>query len=113
MLFEQFFPAVARNLVTRSIIFQPGFVLLADINRIGTTGVEFAARRLIGWRRDFTFKLLRLPSVIGVKHGKGWLAALVGTIVVFAKKFWFLLLAIPAAIWGGVKRLAGRGDPAT
>ena len=54
-----------------------------------------------------------LASVIGVKHGKGWLAALGGMILVFAKKFWFLLLVIPAAIWGGIKRLAGRGDPAT
>ena len=49
-----------------------------------------------------------LASVIGVKHGKGWLAGLFGAIAVFAKKFWFLFLAIPAAIWGGVKRLAGR-----
>jgi len=49
-----------------------------------------------------------LASVIGVKHGKGWLAAIGGMILVFAKKFWFLLLVVPAAIWGGIKRLAGR-----
>lgn len=54
-----------------------------------------------------------LASVIGVKHGKGWLAAMGGMILLFAKKAWFLLLAIPAAIWGGIKKLSGRGDPAT
>jgi hypothetical protein len=50
-----------------------------------------------------------LASVIGVKHSKGWLAAAGGMILVFAKKFWFLLLAIPAAIWGGIKKLTGGG----
>ncbi len=51
-----------------------------------------------------------LASVIGVKHGKGWLAAAGGMILVFAKKFWFLLLAIPAVIWGGIKKLTGGGS---
>lgn len=48
-----------------------------------------------------------LASVIGVKHSKGWLAAAGGMILVFLKKFWFVLLAIPAAIWAGVKKMTG------
>lgn len=53
-----------------------------------------------------------LASVIGVKHGKGWLAGFAALILLLAKKFWFLLLIFPAAIWGGIKKFAGRSTPA-
>jgi uncharacterized membrane-anchored protein len=49
-----------------------------------------------------------LASVIGVKHGKGWLAGISAAILLLAKKFWFLLLVFPAAIWGGIKKFFGR-----
>jgi uncharacterized membrane-anchored protein len=52
-----------------------------------------------------------LASVMGVTQKKGTWAAIGAGILVFAKKLWFLLLLIPAAIWGAVKRLTGRGDP--
>ncbi len=51
-----------------------------------------------------------LASVIGVKYSKGWLAGLGAMIALFAKKLWVLLLVIPAAIWGGIKKLFGRQD---
>lgn len=44
----------------------------------------------------------------GVKYAnKGTLAAIGAAILLFAKKFWFLLLVVPAAIWGAVKKLTG------
>lgn len=49
-----------------------------------------------------------LASVIGVKHGKGWLAGIGATILLMAKKFWFLLVVIPAAIWSGIKKFTRR-----
>jgi uncharacterized membrane-anchored protein len=49
-----------------------------------------------------------LASVIGVKHNKGLLAGIAVAVLVFLKKFWFLLLIFPAAIWGGIKKLTGR-----
>jgi len=51
-----------------------------------------------------------LASVIGVKYSKGWLAGLGAMIALFAKKLWVLLLIIPAAIWGGIKKLVGRKE---
>lgn len=51
-----------------------------------------------------------LASVIGVKYSKGWLAGIGALIAVFAKKLWVLLLVIPAAIWGGIKKLFGRSE---
>ena len=54
-----------------------------------------------------------LASVVGVKYAnKGTLAAIGAMILVFAKKLWFLLLIIPAAIWRAIKTLAGRRDEA-
>lgn len=51
-----------------------------------------------------------LAAVMGVKYAnKGTLAALAAAALLFLKKFWFLLLAIPAALWAGIRRLAGRG----
>ena len=49
-----------------------------------------------------------LASVIGVKHSKGWLAGISAGILLALKKFWFLLLVVPAAIWGGIKRFVRR-----
>ena len=50
-----------------------------------------------------------LASVMGVEYTKkGTLAAIGAAILLFAKKAWFLLLAIPAAIIGAVKKLFGR-----
>ncbi len=51
-----------------------------------------------------------LASVVGVKYGKGTLAVIAAAILLFAKKLWFLLLIIPAAIWGVIKKMAGRRD---
>lgn len=51
-----------------------------------------------------------LASVIGVKYSKGWLAGIGAMIALFAKKLWVLLLIIPAAIWGGIKKLVGRNE---
>lgn len=51
-----------------------------------------------------------LASVIGVKYGRGWLAGIGAMILLFAKKLWVLLLVIPAAIWGGIKKLVGRHE---
>jgi uncharacterized membrane-anchored protein len=51
-----------------------------------------------------------LASVIGVKYSKSWLAGIGALIAVFAKKLWVLLLVIPAAIWGGIKKLFGRSE---
>lgn len=51
-----------------------------------------------------------LATVMGVNYSnKGPLAALGTAILVFAKKLWFLLLAIPLALWGVVKKMTGRG----
>ncbi|WP_193367834.1 DUF2167 domain-containing protein [Pelagibius marinus] len=51
-----------------------------------------------------------LATVMGVQYSqKGTLAAIGAAILVFAKKLWFLLIAIPVAIWGGIRRLFGRG----
>lgn len=51
-----------------------------------------------------------LATVMGVEYTKkGTLAAIGAAILVFAKKLWFLLIAIPVAIWGGIRRLFGRG----
>jgi len=51
-----------------------------------------------------------LASAMGVKYGnKGTFAAIGAMLLAFAKKFWFMLLAVPAILWGAVKRLAG-GD---
>ena len=44
-------------------------------------------------------------AALGVKFGKGFLALA----LIFVKKFWFLLLIIPAAIW---KFLSGRSKTA-
>jgi len=52
-----------------------------------------------------------LASVMGVTQKKGTWAAIGAAVLLFAKKLWFLLLLIPAAIWGAVKKLTGRGDP--
>ena len=49
-----------------------------------------------------------LAALVGTKKGQGWLAGIGATLAVLLKKFWFLLLALPAAIWGGMKRLARR-----
>lgn len=51
-----------------------------------------------------------LASVMGVKYSKGWLAGIGGAILLLAKKFWFLLVAVPAAFWAAIKRLFGRGE---
>lgn len=51
-----------------------------------------------------------LASVIGVKYGKGWLAGIGAMILLFAKKLWVLFLVVPAAIWGGIKKLVGRHE---
>ncbi len=54
-----------------------------------------------------------LAAVVGTKHSnKGTFAAIGAAIMAFAKKLWFLLLIIPAAIWGAVKKLVGRDDEA-
>lgn len=54
-----------------------------------------------------------LASVMGVEYTKkGTLAAVGAAILLFAKKFWFLLLAIPAAIWGVVRKIFGGNKPA-
>lgn len=54
-----------------------------------------------------------LASVIGVKYSnKGTLAAIGAAILVFAKKFWFVLVAIPVALFGFLKRMLGRRDEA-
>jgi len=54
-----------------------------------------------------------LASVMGVEYTKkGTLAAIGAAILLFAKKFWFVVIAIPAAIWGAVKKFFGRGTPA-
>jgi len=45
---------------------------------------------------------------MGVRQNKGFFAAIGATILVFAKKLWFLLLLIPAAIWGFIKRMTGQ-----
>ena len=47
-----------------------------------------------------------------MKYGKGTLAVIGAAILLFAKKLWFLLLIIPAAIWGVIKKMAGRRDAA-
>lgn len=50
-----------------------------------------------------------LASVMGVQSAnKGTLAAIGAALLVFFKKLWFLLLALPLALWGVVKKLAGR-----
>ena len=50
-----------------------------------------------------------LASVVGVKYAnKGTLAAIGASIMLFAKKLWFLLLIIPVAIWGVIKKLLGQ-----
>jgi len=49
-----------------------------------------------------------LATVMGVRQNKGFFAAIGATILVFAKKLWFLLLLIPAAIWGFIKRMTGQ-----
>lgn len=49
-----------------------------------------------------------LASFIGVKHGKGWLAGISAAILLMAKKFWFLLVVFPAAIWSAIKKFAKR-----
>lgn len=51
-----------------------------------------------------------LASVMGVNYAKksGWLAALLGGAALILKKFWFLVLAIPVALWAGVRRLFSR-----
>jgi uncharacterized membrane-anchored protein len=54
-----------------------------------------------------------LASVVGVKYSKGTLAAIGAMVLLFAKKLWFLLLIIPAAIWGAIKKLTGRSDTET
>lgn len=52
-----------------------------------------------------------LASVMGVKYAnKGTLAAIGVALLIFAKKAWFLLLAIPIALWAGFKRLFRRGS---
>jgi uncharacterized membrane-anchored protein len=53
-----------------------------------------------------------LASVMGVEYSKkGTLAAIGAAILLFAKKLWFLLLAIPVMIWGGVKKFFGGRKP--
>jgi uncharacterized membrane-anchored protein len=53
-----------------------------------------------------------LASVMGVEYSKkGTLAAIFAAIVVFAKKLWFLLLAVPVMIWGAVKKVFGGSKP--
>ncbi len=55
-----------------------------------------------------------LASVVGVKYAnKGTLAAIGAMILLFAKKLWFLVLIIPAAIWRGIKKLGRRRDVST
>lgn len=53
-----------------------------------------------------------LAAVLGAQSGKkGPLAVIAAAIAAFFKKLWFLLLAIPAAIWGAVRRVfRGGGD---
>ncbi len=48
-----------------------------------------------------------VAAAFGTKTGRGFLAGLFATILIFAKKLWFLLLIIPAAIW---KIVSGRKD---
>lgn len=48
-----------------------------------------------------------LASAVGVKYSKGTFAAIGAAILLFAKKFWFVFLMIPAALWGLVKRVVG------
>jgi uncharacterized membrane-anchored protein len=52
-----------------------------------------------------------LASVMGVKYAsnKGTLAAIGAAILIFAKKAWFLVFAIPVALWAGLKGLFRRG----
>jgi len=53
-----------------------------------------------------------LAAVMGVQYtNKGTLAAIGAAILLFAKKFWFVLIAIPVAIWGFVRKMMRRGGP--
>ena len=59
---------MARDLMTPICCFKLRLDRFADVNRVWTAGVEFAPRRLIGGRRDFTFKLLSNAAIVGVKR---------------------------------------------
>jgi uncharacterized membrane-anchored protein len=62
----------------------------------------------------FGIGALVAATAVGSKPGKGVIAAIVGAVVLIAKKAWFVVLAGLAAIGAFFKRLFNRGsDPDT